>query len=178
PSAPTWPASACSEGSSTRSWSMSYRCSWATGSAFRPRPSTGLTSNHSATPSRAPSPCSASACLAPKACSNLGRPEASVIVEAHRSLAAQVRPSHREGIEVEDLHLGIEQVEDGRALPLESLEPFSERGQVLVRHRWLSIARKSAASHAKEQARQSALALLLRATTSSPSQWPFDMLSP
>jgi integrase len=27
---------------------------------------------------------------------------------------AQVRPSHREGIEVEDLHLGIELVEDGR----------------------------------------------------------------
>src|SRR3954470_8917709 len=48
---------------------MSYRCSWATGSAFRPRPSPGLTSNHSATPSRAPSPCSASACLAPRACS-------------------------------------------------------------------------------------------------------------
>src|SRR5687768_9010700 len=65
---------------------MSYRCSWATGSAFRPRPSTGLTSNHSATPSRAPSPCSASACLAPTACSNLGRPETSVIVEAYRSL--------------------------------------------------------------------------------------------
>ena len=37
-SAPTWPASACSEGSSTRSWSMSYRCSWATGSAFDPDP--------------------------------------------------------------------------------------------------------------------------------------------
>ena len=43
-----------------------YRCSWATGSAFRPRPSTGSTSNHLATPSRAPSPCSASACLAPE----------------------------------------------------------------------------------------------------------------
>ena len=64
--------------SSTRFWSMSSRCSWATGSAFRPRPSTGLTSNHSATPSRAPSPCSASVCLAPPACSNLDRPEVSV----------------------------------------------------------------------------------------------------
>ena len=45
---------------------MYFRCSWATGSAFRPRPSTGLISNHSATPSRAPSRCSASGCLAPR----------------------------------------------------------------------------------------------------------------
>ena len=37
---------------------------------LRPQPSTGSTSNHSTTPSRAPSPCSASACLAPRACPN------------------------------------------------------------------------------------------------------------
>ena len=92
-SAPTWPASACSEGSSTRSWSMSYRCSWATGSAFRPRPSIGLTSNHSATPSRAPSPCSASACLAPRACSNRGPPKPQrTATLGHRPLLPRTRP--------------------------------------------------------------------------------------
>ena len=40
-SAPTWPASACSEGSSTRSWCMYCRCCSATASASRPRASPG-----------------------------------------------------------------------------------------------------------------------------------------
>ena len=61
-SVPTWPPSACSAGSSTRSWCMSYRCYSATESASRPQASTGSTWNLSATPSRAPSRCSASAC--------------------------------------------------------------------------------------------------------------------
>ena len=36
-SVPTWPPSACSAGSSTRSWCMSYRCYSATASASRPQ---------------------------------------------------------------------------------------------------------------------------------------------
>nr|WP_218835162.1 dihydrofolate reductase family protein [Rhodococcus sp. ACPA1] len=60
-SVPTWPASACSEGSSTRSWCMSCRCFSATVSASRPQASAGSTWNRSATRSRAPSPCSDSA---------------------------------------------------------------------------------------------------------------------
>ena len=40
-SAPTWPASACGGGSSTRSWCMYCRCCSATASASRPRASPG-----------------------------------------------------------------------------------------------------------------------------------------
>ena len=45
----TWPVSACSEVSSTRSWCMSCLCCSATACASRPRASAGSTWNHSAT---------------------------------------------------------------------------------------------------------------------------------
>ena len=59
--APTWPASACGGGSSTRSWCTSCRCCSATASASRPRACRGRTWNRSAACGREPSPSSGSA---------------------------------------------------------------------------------------------------------------------
>jgi catechol 2,3-dioxygenase-like lactoylglutathione lyase family enzyme len=59
--APTWPASACGGGWSTRSWCMYCRCCSPTASASRPRASPGLIWNRSAARGRAPSPSSGSA---------------------------------------------------------------------------------------------------------------------
>lgn len=53
-SVPTWPLSAYSEVSSTRSWSMSCLCCLATACASRPQASAGSTWNRSATGSQVP----------------------------------------------------------------------------------------------------------------------------
>ena len=51
---PTWPVSACSEGSSTRSWCTCCQCCSVTACASRLRASAGSTWNRSATRSRVP----------------------------------------------------------------------------------------------------------------------------